>query len=168
MASENRRLTNQCRGYRRNTTKLGFYLTLLAPSGLVVMLTLAALPRISPSEDGLGARKVPVPPSLCTSNSTTTPRTTAEVREAYGQMPLSFEANRGQADESVNFVARGAGYTLALSPTTAAFQLRMADRQSRNENAVNRPADIENPQSEIRNAKSARPRSAISHRRCCG
>ena len=50
-------------------------------------------------------------------------RTAAEVREAYGQLPLSFEENRGQADESVDFLARGPGYTLALSPTEAAFAL---------------------------------------------
>lgn len=34
--------------------------------------------------------------------------TTEQVREAYGQIPMSFEANRGQAGEGVNFVARGA------------------------------------------------------------
>ncbi|MDQ3135744.1 MAG: SBBP repeat-containing protein [Acidobacteriota bacterium] len=45
------------------------------------------------------------------------------MREAYGQLPLSFEENRGQADKSVNFLARGPGYTLALSATEAAFAL---------------------------------------------
>jgi hypothetical protein len=76
--------------------------------------------------------------------------TAAKAREAYGRMPLSFEANRGQADESVNFVAHGAGYTLALSPTAAAFRLRKADCGSRNENV----ADSANSESEIRNPKS--------------
>ena len=51
------------------------------------------------------------------------PRTIAQAREAFGRLPLSFEANRGQADESINFLARGPGYTLALSPTEAAFAL---------------------------------------------
>ena len=50
-------------------------------------------------------------------------RPTAQVREVYGKIPLSFEANRGQADEAVNFRARGAGYTVALSPTEAVFVL---------------------------------------------
>src|SRR5687767_181660 len=49
--------------------------------------------------------------------------TPAQARQSYGQLPLSFEANRGQASEAVNFVARGAGYTIALSPSQASFVL---------------------------------------------
>jgi len=32
-------------------------------------------------------------------------------------LPLFFEANRGQADSQVQFMARGKGYTLLLTPT---------------------------------------------------
>jgi len=35
-------------------------------------------------------------------------------RTAYGALPLAFEANRGQTDGSVAYLARGAGYTLFL------------------------------------------------------
>lgn len=56
-------------------------------------------------------------------SSQTAPRTTAQAREAYGQLPLSFEANHGQADQLVNFRARGAGYTLSLSPIEVVFVL---------------------------------------------
>jgi hypothetical protein len=35
---------------------------------------------------------------------------------AYGKLPISFEANNGQTDPSVQFLARGAGYTLFLTP----------------------------------------------------
>ena len=45
------------------------------------------------------------------------------VRAAYGKIPLSFEANHGQAAESINFLARGPGYMLALSPGEAVFEL---------------------------------------------
>ncbi len=41
----------------------------------------------------------------------------AQVVEAYGKLPLSFEANRGQSDPQVKFLARGKGYTLFLTPT---------------------------------------------------
>ncbi len=51
---------------------------------------------------------------------------------SYGQIELSFEANRGQTDDSVNFLARGAGYTLFLKPTEAVFRLRHAERQTAN------------------------------------
>ena len=36
------------------------------------------------------------------------------VARTYGDLPLSFEANHGQADSDVRFIARGAGYTLLL------------------------------------------------------
>ena len=39
------------------------------------------------------------------------------------EFPLSFEANVGQADQSVKYLARGNGYTLSVAPTEAALQL---------------------------------------------
>ncbi len=44
-------------------------------------------------------------------------------KEAYGKLPLSFEANQGQADSQVKFLSRGGGYSLFLSPTEAVFSL---------------------------------------------
>jgi hypothetical protein len=43
---------------------------------------------------------------------------------SYGRIPLSFEVNHGQTDESVDFLARGSGYTLFLEPTEAVFRLK--------------------------------------------
>jgi hypothetical protein len=69
-------------------------------------------------------------PSVAASQQSEPPATT-QPRAAYGQLPLSFEVNRGQADESVNFLARGAGYTIALTPTKAVFALaRRSDERS--------------------------------------
>ena len=39
------------------------------------------------------------------------------------QRPLAFEANRGQADPQVRYLARGAGYTVFLTPTEAVVAL---------------------------------------------
>ncbi len=52
--------------------------------------------------------------------------TPARVAEVYGQLPLSFEANRGQAGGQVKFLARGPGYQLFLTATEAALDLRSA------------------------------------------
>src|SRR5271156_721429 len=43
---------------------------------------------------------------------------------AYGDLPLSFEANRGQADSQVKYLARGRGYTLFLTPKETVLALR--------------------------------------------
>ena len=53
-----------------------------------------------------------------------TPSRDDSARESYGRMPLSFEANRGQTESSVDFLARGAGYALFIRPTEAVFVLR--------------------------------------------
>jgi Beta-propeller repeat len=45
-------------------------------------------------------------------------------RAAYGQLPLSFEVNEGQAGPSVDFVAHGQGYGLSLSAGQAVLSLR--------------------------------------------
>jgi hypothetical protein len=50
---------------------------------------------------------------------------------AFGKLPLSFEANQGQADFPVRFLARGRGYSLFLTPTEAVLVLRSASPKSK-------------------------------------
>src|SRR4051812_36781698 len=45
------------------------------------------------------------------------------ISSSYGQLPLRFELNRGQTDDRVNFVARGKGYTLFLTPEEAVLSM---------------------------------------------
>jgi hypothetical protein len=52
------------------------------------------------------------------------PAPSRQVAANYGKLPLSFEPNHGQTDARVQFLARGAGYTIFLSPTSATFALR--------------------------------------------
>ena len=58
-----------------------------------------------------------------------TPRTirsAAPPPDRHTSPALVFEANRGQADPRVKFVARGAGYTALLTSTEAVLQLGTA------------------------------------------
>ena len=56
--------------------------------------------------------------TLPVATSTTVPdaATQAHLTAAYGQLPLSFEINKGQTDPRVNFLTQGAGYTAFLTP----------------------------------------------------
>src|SRR5687768_13359676 len=45
------------------------------------------------------------------------------VLKTYADLPLEFEANRGQTDAQVRFLARGPGYRLFLTPQEAFFVL---------------------------------------------
>jgi Beta-propeller repeat/Cep192 domain 4 len=54
----------------------------------------------------------------------------AAVGNQYGKVPLSFEPNVGQSDVSVQYIARGNGYSLFLSSKGTAFLLK-ADSSAR-------------------------------------
>jgi hypothetical protein len=43
----------------------------------------------------------------------------AQLTPRYAQLPLSFEANQGQTDRQVEFLSRGGGYSLFLTPNEA-------------------------------------------------
>ena len=47
----------------------------------------------------------------------------------YGKLPLSFEANQGQADVGVKFLARGRGYGLFLTSSEATLELQRTFRR---------------------------------------
>jgi len=62
--------------------------------------------------------------------------TRAHISEAYGKLPMSFEANQGQRDARVKFLARGRGYNLFLTPTEAVLALQQSKSKGRNEDAA--------------------------------
>jgi len=53
----------------------------------------------------------------------TTSATQARVRNAYGKLSLSFEANQGQTDDQVQFLARSQGMSLFLTATETVLVL---------------------------------------------
>ena len=67
---------------------------------------------------------------------------TPVVNNAYGKLPLAFEANQGQTDGRVKFLARGNGYTLFLTAQEAVLQLRQRQRGNCSARRQRRPAFI--------------------------
>jgi uncharacterized protein (TIGR03437 family) len=59
---------------------------------------------------------------------------------SYGKLPLSFEANQGQADPQVKFLSRGQGYTLFLAATEAVLSLNQPQRSQRTQRETMRSA----------------------------
>jgi hypothetical protein len=53
------------------------------------------------------------------------------VQEAYGKLPLVFEANGGQTAPQVTFLSRGLGHTLFLTPTEAVLVLSKREAPSK-------------------------------------
>ncbi|HBB93794.1 MAG TPA: hypothetical protein DC054_00225, partial [Blastocatellia bacterium] len=56
--------------------------------------------------------------------------TLARAQQAYGQLPLSFEANEGQTDQRVKFLTYGSGYELFLTSGEAVFRLENMKREA--------------------------------------
>ena len=80
-------------------------------------LTLAVVVSVSPAVPlwADSPKAVAPPPSM------------ARVQSGYGHLPLSFEANHGQWDPSVQFVTRGSGHQLFLRPTDAVLAVRTGE-----------------------------------------
>ncbi len=77
------------------------------------------------------------PAAFCQANSPdqSLPRTgtkpiTPTVSANYGKLPLSFEANQGQADPRAKFLSHGNGYSLLLTDTAAVLELSKPDPAS--------------------------------------
>ena len=51
------------------------------------------------------------------------PAKKAHLAQNYGKIPLSFEANQGQADKTVKFLSMGSGYSLFLTDSSAVLVL---------------------------------------------
>jgi hypothetical protein len=83
---------------------------------------LSAVPALI-AVSGAGPRSVPGRPANedCRADATPTPRL-----QKIGRIPLSFEANQGQTDPQVQYLARGPGYTVFLTSTEAVLALNRA------------------------------------------
>jgi len=57
----------------------------------------------------------------------------SRVRASLNTLPLAFEANQGQTDPQVKYMARGNGYTLFLTATDTVFALNSSSQASQTE-----------------------------------
>ena len=78
---------------------------------LMVVVALSVMPATTLWADTM-EEVAPSPPSIAT------------VQSSYGKLPLQFEANQGQVDEQVTFLARGPGYRLFLTPSESVLVLQ--------------------------------------------
>jgi hypothetical protein len=86
------------------------------------------------------------------------PATRLKVSEAYAHIPLSFEANVGQADARAKFLSRGDGYSLFLTSTEATFAFSKTQKAVRGSALPEKPPSTPKPinsQSQIGNHQAA-------------
>ena len=72
------------------------------------------------------------------------PASMATVQASYGQLPLSFEANQGQVDPHVQFLSRGHGHQLFLTPSDAVLAFRTGEGKGERRNGEVYPGKLSN------------------------
>ena len=80
----------------------------------------------------------------------------------YAKLPLSFEANQGQTDRSVNFLSRGRGYSLFLTGDEAVLRLKKPGTESEIRNSRLEPRRKGIVRSQLQRATDSGPGSADS------
>src|SRR5256885_7715007 len=106
-------------------TQRHLLIALVSLLSLVVMVHLTAF---SASAEDPAGRQIFSAARDTQGSSPTTPATRVGLSEAYGKLPLYFEANRGQTDSQVKFLSRGRGYVLFLTSAEAVLVLGSAQR----------------------------------------
>jgi hypothetical protein len=66
----------------------------------------------------------------------------ARVKADYGKLPLSFEANLGQTDNEVKFLARGSGYALFLTANEAVLRSMNKPSSGRLQHSNDTPSSV--------------------------
>lgn len=92
-----------------------------------VFLLLVSMPSDSP---GFPAQKGIRPANSIAHSSAMGKAGKARLASSYGNLPLSFEPNQGQATEQVKFLSRGRGYALFLTGDEVVLALGGASEAS--------------------------------------
>lgn len=139
------------RNIRRRTTPFGITLLVaLAVSGVTGLFRAS----ITEAAKGRGNN------TLVSGSSAPDEATRARITEAFGKLPLRFEANKGQSDEKVKFLSRGSGYTLFLTSTEAVLSLSKPEETSEKSSATDRGDQKKKGERARRNVLRMRPLGA--------
>jgi hypothetical protein len=86
----------------------------------VTVVAAATLIAVGPAKSGL-RRSSPAIAAAMSQPQSVTPAEHARINATYAALPLAFEANQGQIDPQVKYMARGSGYKLYLASSEAIF-----------------------------------------------
>jgi len=108
---------------RRIVLCCGFVgLVFLAIVGFILLHRQAPANILAPHQVSAAPTKIMPRPQVSALPARAQPKLVAN----YGKLPLSFEANQGQAHGPVRFLTRGLGFTLFLTGDEALFSLQNA------------------------------------------
>ena len=101
-------------------------------AGLTLVVALAVRTHSTthqPSQPVAASIAKPAIPAMPAQTPSFDDATKAQMLDALAKIPMSFEINRGQTNKQVQFLSRGAGYTLFLTRDTAVLALPVPSSQ---------------------------------------
>jgi hypothetical protein len=98
----------------------------VSPSAKKLLAQLSSVITDSPIQTSLASNKVAMKSVLQPD-----PEHQAKTQESYGKLPLSFEANQGQADSQVKFITHTGAYSLFLTGDEAVLALHGAKAKNK-------------------------------------
>jgi hypothetical protein len=98
----------------------------VSPSAKKLLAQSSSVTTDSPIQTPLASNKVAMKSVLQPD-----PEHQAKTQESYGQLPLSFEANQGQADSQVKFITHTGAYSLFLTGDEAVLALHGAKAKNK-------------------------------------
>ena len=103
------------------------------------------------------------PPSTRLSAQPASPAEQVRIATSFGNLPLSFEPNRGQTDPQVKFLSRNSHYNLFLTSDEAVFTLPIAARDQPTSRVARRQKPHANSQAVLRmKMRGANPNAEIA------
>jgi Beta-propeller repeat len=118
-----RKLVNIKSTFTNNTFVLFITLTLVAVTIGALVSSTYRTSRPAATERGSSSIHHSSPLDAATDTADGAAATRARASEAYGKLPLHFEANRGQAAPHVKYISRGNRHALYLTPTETVLAL---------------------------------------------
>ena len=83
---------------------------------------------------GVAVRSLAAAPGTPETSAVPAHVTTSQITATVLNAPMSFEVNQGQTDSSVNFIARGSGYTVFLTSTESVMVLQQREATALSDN----------------------------------
>ena len=105
--------------------------------------------------------------TLSLAQATANPTTQPRARSNFGNLPVAFEVNQGQADKQVKYLARTHGYTLFLTSSEAIFSIPSNSSNS-SLFSVRRDVGPSEMRGELRPAKAESSTPAVLRMRMLG
>ena len=96
-----------------------FHIVLIV-AGIALLFALSVFVPLSSTSSAAPSPKKASAPQV---QSSVSPVSRERMLSSFGRMPLAFEANQGQTDAQVKYIARGSGYTLFLTSQEAVLTL---------------------------------------------